>query len=176
NLEEVDVVGVRGDADLLHAFLHAAHQARQLVAGKVEAAGALEIVEELDEIVLSRLLRELALLFFRAHLGLPPVNSNNAAAMPSSGRIRSATPVRIAALGMPAYSALTSSCTITVPPRRLTARTPSAPSSPLPESTTAMAPAPPLSASEAKSTPADRRVNRTRSLPASASPPPGPTS
>src|SRR5947207_12914442 len=48
-LEVIDVVGILAHADGLHALLNAALEARWLIAGKVEAATALQIVDERTE-------------------------------------------------------------------------------------------------------------------------------
>ena len=74
------------------------------------------------------------------------------------GRTRSATPVLIAASGMPVNRAVVRSSTMTMPPADLIARTPTAPSLPEPLSTTAMVCLPHVRASDSNSRSADGRT------------------
>src|SRR5262249_16391856 len=117
------VVLERLRADQVHSLLEAASEARPLVERVVEAAGVPNALEQLFE--------------RRMELGLSHdsdgrTSSTTAAAMSSSARTRSTTPLAIAADGMPKYSEVAWSCASTKPPAPLTAAAPSAPSDPAP--------------------------------------------
>src|SRR5439155_23667689 len=125
---DLEIVGVLAEArhlDVLHALLHAPHQARPLVAPEVEASAALQVLEQSIEFAFRGVVHKVAAARFIS-----------ARPMRSSGSTKSTWPVPIAACGMPKNAELASSCAITAPPAALIAATPAAPSEPVPLRTT----------------------------------------
>src|SRR5262249_49558648 len=107
------------------------HQARILVASKVEAPAVFNKFQQGEELLVIR---------GGAHSASPFItNVTRAEGISSSGKMKSTVPVRIVAAGIPENSAVFSSSTMTVPPIVLMARAPIDPSLPVPVSTTAIA-------------------------------------
>src|SRR6266508_565520 len=156
DFEIVDIIAVLFDIHGLHPLQHPAHEAGPFVTREIEAAALPQVLQQMLELGVG--------FCCRAH----PTSSLvtrliSAFGISANGSTKSTAPVCIAAPGMPKNSELFSSCTITVPPIFLIARTPMEPSLPVPVRTTAMARSLKLAATDSNNKSADGRTKWTSS-------------
>src|SRR5437867_1033376 len=144
----VEQAGIGRDrlrAHLGHARTDSPDERDFLVLAEVEVVLRAQLLEQLAEVFaeLGRALTDRVVAV--AHVSSPAGGATRLASagpISSSGSVKSTHRVARAACGMPACAALEGSCTIVVPPLALMSRIPSAPSTPEPESTTAIARSP----------------------------------
>src|SRR6266581_3174219 len=128
-------------AHLGHARTDSPDERDFLVLAEVEVVLRAQLLEQLAEVFaeLGRALTDRVVAV--AHVSSPAGGATRPASpgpISSSGSVKSTHRVARAACGMPACAALEGSCTSVVPPLALMSRIPSAPSTPEPESTTAI--------------------------------------
>src|SRR5262245_17148377 len=194
----IQIVPVGLLADLLHALFEPPLERGPLVAREIESPIGPKELEQGVELPLLLVVRGLPILqrhhpvrirgprpsiLFRRRVALGRLphlslrghrtgsldtRDTSAPAISSSGRMRSTDPVWIAEPGIPENSELLMDCAMTVPPIRLTALTPVAPSRPVPERTTATARSLHTTATDSKRRSAEGRRKFTGSAPDSA--------